>query len=216
MATATAERKAKKETPRRTPKDGASRSRGSGVRARAPRKAKEAPSATEPQEAAVSATEASEAGNGLSGKAKDRASTPRRAAAGETAPREGRKPRGVRNKELGRRGEEAAARFLVHRGYEILERNWECCAGEADIIARDERVLVFVEVKTRSDSSMGFPAEAVTAKKRERYERIACLYLQDHDLSDMMVRFDVISLVAIAQDRALIRHHINAWSEADK
>lgn len=216
MATATAEREAKKATARRTPKDGASKTRGSSARVRASRKTKEAPSAAQPQEAAASAIEALEAGDESAGKAEGCASTPPRGAKGKTASGEGRKPRGVRNKELGRRGEEAAARFLVHRGYEILERNWECCAGEADIIARDERVLVFVEVKTRSDSSMGFPAEAVTAKKRERYERIACLYLQDHDLSDMMVRFDVISLVAIASDRALIRHHINAWSEADK
>lgn len=126
------------------------------------------------------------------------------------------KPRGVRNKELGRRGEDAAARFLVHRGYEILDRNWECIAGEADIVASDGHALVFVEVKTRSDVTMGLPAEAVTAKKRERYERIACLYLQDHDIADVLVRFDVVSIVAIADDRALIRHHINAWAGEDR
>lgn len=126
------------------------------------------------------------------------------------------KAKNMHNKELGARGEEAAARFLVHRGYEILERNWTCTAGEADIVARDGDAIVFVEVKTRSDSSMGFPAEAVTAKKRQRYERIACLYLERHELTDVLVRFDVISLVAIATDRALIRHHINAWAEAGR
>ncbi len=126
------------------------------------------------------------------------------------------KAKNMHNKELGARGEEAAVRFLANRGYEILDRNWTCAADEADIVARDANVIVFVEVKTRSDASMGFPAEAVTAKKRQRYERIACLYLERHAFTEMLVRFDVISLVAIAPDRALVRHHINAWSEADK
>ena len=41
----------------------------------------------------------------------------------------------MRNKDLGSKGEEAAARYLVRRGYDIVERNWTCIAGEADIIA---------------------------------------------------------------------------------
>ena len=59
------------------------------------------------------------------------------------------------NIELGKRGEDAAARFLYRRGYEIVERNWTCSAGEADIIARDEEWVVFVEVKTRSSCEKG-------------------------------------------------------------
>lgn len=67
--------------------------------------------------------------------------------------------------ELGARGEEAAARFLERKGMEILERNWTCSAGEADIICRDEDTLCFVEVKTRSTVEKGFPAEAVDERK---------------------------------------------------
>ena len=59
--------------------------------------------------------------------------------------------RGRRNQALGARGEEAAARFLQRNGYTILERNWTCFAGEADIIAVNDEALVFVEVKTRLD-----------------------------------------------------------------
>lgn len=123
-----------------------------------------------------------------------------------------KKPTDKHNIELGRKGEEAAARFLYRRGYEIVERNWKCFAGEADIIARDNDTLVFVEVKTRRDCQKGFPSEAVTKTKRERYERIALAFLSDHDISDVSVRFDVVSLVVIAGKRALIRHHINAFS----
>lgn len=121
---------------------------------------------------------------------------------------------GKKNYELGKRGEEAAARFLDKRGYEILERNWCCFAGEADIIAKDQGNIVFVEVKTRKDCNKGFPAEAVNKQKRERYEKIALAYLQDNDLSELTVRFDVVSIVVVASDRALIRHHINAFAVA--
>lgn len=116
------------------------------------------------------------------------------------------------NKDLGRRGERAAARFLEARGFKILERNWACDAGEADIIANHEGDLVFVEVKTRSNLEHGLPDEAVDAAKRSRYERIAAYYLRDCDTVDMPVRFDVVSLLVVGGERALVRHHINAFA----
>lgn len=123
---------------------------------------------------------------------------------------------GKRNKALGARGEKAAARFLYRRGYEILEQNWTCFAGEADIIAKDEDTLVFVEVKTRKDCEHGFPSEAVTAEKRRRYEKIALAYLADYEPSDFPVRFDVVSIVVIGPDKAMVRHQINAFSAAER
>lgn len=126
----------------------------------------------------------------------------------------GKQKAGKRNKALGARGEEAAARFLDRRGYEILERNWTCFAGEADIIARDDDTLVFVEVKTRKDCERGFPSEAVTAEKRSRYEKIALAYLADYERADFPVRFDVVSIVVIGTDKAMVRHQINAFSAA--
>lgn len=121
-------------------------------------------------------------------------------------------PRSGHNAEIGRRGEDAAARFLDRRGYEIIERNWTCTAGEADIIARDGETVVFVEVKTRTNCDKGLPAEAVDEAKRARYERIAAQFLSGYDVVDVPVRFDIISLVVVAPDRAMIRHHINAFS----
>ncbi|MEF9925371.1 MAG: YraN family protein [Raoultibacter sp.] len=118
----------------------------------------------------------------------------------------------MHNKTLGARGEHAAGLFLERRGYEIIERNWVCPGGEADIIARDDDdCLVFIEVKTRSDAEKGFPSEAVTAAKRARYEKIATYYLAQHPLEDVFVRFDVVSIVVVAPERAFIRHHINAF-----
>lgn len=121
---------------------------------------------------------------------------------------------GVRNKRLGRRGEDAAAHYLCLQGYEMLERNWTCPAGEADIIAEDGDYIVFCEVKTRSNLDKGFPCEAVTSKKRHKYELIAAWYLKDHDVLDRPLRFDIIDILVAAPDRAVIRHFVNAFGVA--
>ncbi len=118
------------------------------------------------------------------------------------------------NLAIAKRGEYAAARYLESLNYDIIERNWRCPAGEADIIALVDNIIVFVEVKTRSNLDKGFPEEAVTAKKRSRYERIAAYYLKDFNKTDMQVRFDVIALLVISPDRALVKHHINAFGVA--
>lgn len=114
-------------------------------------------------------------------------------------------------KELGKKGEEAAAKFLKRRGFELLHRNWACFAGEVDIVALQGDVICFVEVKTRSNIQKGFPSEAVNERKRERYEKIAACYLKEYAYDDLRVRFDVISILVLGKDRAFLRHHINAF-----
>ena len=120
-------------------------------------------------------------------------------------------PSSGHNIDLGRLGEEAAARFLSRCGYDIVARNWKCIAGEADIVARDGEAVVFVEVKTRTSCEMGMPSEAVSSAKRDRYERIAALFLRDYDVVDVPVRFDIVAVLSLGGDRALIRHHVNAF-----
>ena len=82
------------------------------------------------------------------------------------------------NRELGRIGEQAAAELLQMEGYEILERNYRCQAGEIDLIARDGRYLVFVEVKYRSDEKAGDPSEAVNWYKQKKICQTASWYLR--------------------------------------
>ena len=118
---------------------------------------------------------------------------------------------GVRNKEFGARGEQAVCRYFEFKGYEIIETNWTCPAGEADIIAWDEDCIVFCEVKTRSSLDKGFPSEAVTKKKRKKYEKIAAWYLKEHDVFDVQLRFDVVELLVVAPDRAMVKHFVNAF-----
>ena len=120
--------------------------------------------------------------------------------------------RRAHNIDLGRRGEDAAASFLERRGFSILERNWKCRAGEADIIALDDEAIHFVEVKTRISDGNGFPAEAVDEKKRRRYETIAELYLSHYDGFETGVTFDVVAINVLPNERALIRIYKNVLS----
>ena len=116
---------------------------------------------------------------------------------------------------LGRIGEEMAAMTLKRKDYVILERNWKCKAGEADLIALDDKWLVFVEVKTRSGDKYGFPQEAVTARKRARYERIASYYIRDYDGHDAPVRFDVIAVQVFPNGKGFVKHIVNAFGRGD-
>ena len=99
-----------------------------------------------------------------------------------------------KRKRLGMRGEDAACEYLARRGLKILERNWRCGYGEADIIALDKDVLVFCEVKTRRGITVGPPEESVTYKKQERYYKIARLYRDRISVRHSSLRFDVVSV----------------------
>jgi len=114
--------------------------------------------------------------------------------------------------ELARRGEDAAAAYLERIGLTITDRNWRCTSGEADIIALDGRTLVIVEVKTRRTSSAGTPEEAVSPTKQRRLARVARHYVAHAGLEDTEVRFDVIAIRPIGDDRALLRHHRAAFT----
>ncbi|MDT4900758.1 MAG: putative endonuclease [Pseudonocardiales bacterium] len=99
---------------------------------------------------------------------------------------------------VGRFGEQVAAEHLLAAGLTIVTRNWRCRDGELDIIARDGRDLVFVEVKTRSSVAFGAPAEALSRLKIARIRRLALRWMEEHRDADgfwTSVRFDVVSVV---------------------
>lgn len=95
---------------------------------------------------------------------------------------------------LGHKGEVKAVEFLKEKGYKILEQNFKTHIGEIDIIAKTGEVIVFVEVKTRSDDSFGSPAEAVNTEKQRKYTLLANEYLIRNNLNDNQCRFDVIEI----------------------
>ncbi|MFB0506859.1 MAG: YraN family protein [Thermodesulfobacteriota bacterium] len=97
-------------------------------------------------------------------------------------------------REVGKRGEDAAAQHLEKRGYKILERNFTCPLGEMDIIALDRKTLCFIEVKTLSGKTYGPPEIAVNVYKQRKLSQVALAYLNQKHLHDIEARFDVIGV----------------------
>jgi len=103
------------------------------------------------------------------------------------------KDKDLYNKKLGAAGEKAAVKYLKKKKYKILEKNYTCPFGEADIIARDGEDIVFVEVKTRTSLIYGEPASAVTEKRQQNYRRIAYCYLKN--VEKYYIRFDIVEVL---------------------
>ena len=97
---------------------------------------------------------------------------------------------------LGASGEEAVAAWYESNGYEVVERNWRCRAGELDLILRRGRTFVFCEVKTRTSDAFGAPVEAVTRTKQVRLRHLAARWLEDAPMRPTEIRFDVASVLA--------------------
>ncbi|MET4048407.1 putative endonuclease [Rhodococcus sp. UYP5] len=110
------------------------------------------------------------------------------------------------NSDLGARGEALAALRLVDSGMEIVERNWRCRYGELDIVAREGEVLVFVEVKTRSGTGYGTPAESVTYAKQQRIRKLALAWLENRDSPWVRMRFDVVAIVMARGADPVVTH----------
>ena len=104
-------------------------------------------------------------------------------------------------KETGITGEEIAVRYLRNCGYTILEKNYRSRYGEADIIAKDNKYIVFIEVKTRHNDKFGLPRESVDMHKQNRVRCTAGIYMAKMKLYDCPIRFDVVEVILDANDR---------------
>lgn len=122
---------------------------------------------------------------------------------------------------LGRRGEELAARHLGERGFVVLERNVRTRHGEIDLIVRDERALVFVEVKTRMIGHAQSaprpdqrPLAGLGAGQRARLRRLAAAWLAEERARPFAasIRFDAVGILLDASGRLRgVEHLENAW-----
>jgi putative endonuclease len=110
----------------------------------------------------------------------------------------------------GTRGEDAAVRHLKEKGYRILARNFRFERAEVDIVAEDNGVLVFVEVKTRGPNALGDPEDAVTATKCEQLTTAAEGYLYINKLDGRECRFDVVA-VRVNGPAVAVRHIEDAF-----
>ncbi|MGA2063709.1 MAG: YraN family protein [Thermoguttaceae bacterium] len=123
----------------------------------------------------------------------------------------------VPSRPLGQRGEAAAARYLRHSGCKVLVRSNRLWPGEIDLVALDNRTIVFVEVKTRTSQDAGHPAEAVDRQKQRRLTVLAVTFLKRHGLLEYPARFDVVAVTwPSGRGRPAIEHIKNAFDAVGK
>ena len=115
--------------------------------------------------------------------------------------------------DLGRLGEELALKEIKRLGYKVVTKNYRCPLGEIDLIARAADCLVFIEIKTRKDSSLGYAKEAVDQRKMRQISKVALAYMKANDCMDSKARFDVIA-IHIKGERAEIEFVRNAFDLA--
>jgi putative endonuclease len=115
-----------------------------------------------------------------------------------------------KHNETGIKGEHIARNFLQKKGYKIVHSNWRFGKKEVDIIAMDNDMLVFIEVKTRSSFDFGFPEEAVSIQKQAFLKIAAEAYL-DENLHIKTLRFDIISILLYKEEIKEIRHFEDAF-----
>jgi putative endonuclease len=112
----------------------------------------------------------------------------------------------ARKDEVGRRGEDCAAEYLVASGYTLLARNWRCSQGEIDLIAARGGDIVFVEVKTRSGTGYGHPFEAITVAKLARLRRLAAAWCEQAAPRARRIRIDAIAVIARPGQDPVVEH----------
>jgi putative endonuclease len=104
---------------------------------------------------------------------------------------------------------------LRRRGYRIVEHSARAKWGEIDLVAVDDRTVVFVEVKTRRSGEAGHPAEAVTPEKQRRMTRTAVGYLKRHGLLEHRARFDVVAITwPEGRGTPSVEHFVDAFEAA--
>ena len=108
---------------------------------------------------------------------------------------------------LGIMGEETACKYLADQGYRILHRNYRTPVGELDIIAMENNILVFVEVRTKASNAYGLPEESITFKKKKKLRELAFFYLSQISYYVKEWRIDVIAIeIANTKPHPEVRH----------
>ena len=106
----------------------------------------------------------------------------------------------VTTREQGEYTENLACKYLVDKGFKLIEKNFNCRVGEIDLIMKDNDSLVFVEVRYRRSNSFGSGAESITTSKQSKLIKTASLYLQQHaKLNKYPTRFDVVSITGFIE-----------------
>ncbi len=125
--------------------------------------------------------------------------------------------------EIGKIGENLAANFLIRRGLRLVCSNFKvpigrnrrgvAVSGEIDLIALDDNIICFIEVKTRSSDKFAAPLAAVDLRKQRQITRTARIYRKIFGLQNSKFRYDVVSIVLQKEKPPNIEHFKNFWTE---
>lgn len=117
-----------------------------------------------------------------------------------------------KRKVFGTEEERVAELFLLGKGYQLIDRNFSTQMGEVDLIFKDKKELVFVEVKARRSLDYGYPEESVTKTKLNKIRKTVAAYLfaRRHP-ADSPCRIDVVSILQLPGKPPEIAHLINVW-----
>ncbi len=115
----------------------------------------------------------------------------------------------MNNIEKGKLGENISVDYLIKNGYKILERNYRNKIGEIDIIALYDGILVFIEVKSRSNINYGYAFEAVNLKKQRKIINTSSIYIKSNGLGNYQLRYDIVEVYLTKNNN--INHIENAF-----
>ena len=118
-----------------------------------------------------------------------------------------------KRQQFGKKSENLAVWYLKKIGYKIIEQNYRTPLGEIDIIAKEKKTIIFVEVKARQSIRYGSPKWAVTPKKQRKISMVALQYLKSIRQTDAKARFDVVAITS-NRDEPLIEIVKNAFELA--
>ncbi len=114
-------------------------------------------------------------------------------------------------KKLGGQGEKYALDYLISKGYKVIGRNYSNYIGEIDLIMKDKKTLVFVEVKTKTELEYGNPLEMIDTRKQKKLIQCVKAYLQKNNFHQDDVRIDAVSVVMdIWGNKVKLEHIENA------
>lgn len=105
----------------------------------------------------------------------------------------------AQHNDTGKQGEEEAVRYLQQQGYQVLERNYRYQHAEIDLIAKKGKMVIFIEVKTRTNVSFGNPEEFVSYTKAKLIMRVAEHYIFAKDWQND-IRFDIVAVTIIGNE----------------
>ena len=114
-------------------------------------------------------------------------------------------------KKIGNKAESLACRLLTNKGLKVIERNFRCKTGEIDIVAKDDKYIAIVEVRSTTNYSFHDPLDSFTPLKIRRLRVLSQIWLNSHGMQDTYIRFDIITVVFNAGNNTKIRYIKDAF-----